>query len=71
MDRILTSYPRVDNRVGPFMKFVIMCAACKKIRGDDGRWGCVDRYTQRMEDAAISHGICPECAKALYPDYCR
>jgi len=49
-----------------------MCANCKKIRKegakatDPGAWMPVDSYITDHSEAKFSHGICPECAKALY-----
>ena len=49
-----------------------MCANCKKIRmegakaTDPGAWVPVDSYITGHSEAKFSHGICPECAKALY-----
>jgi len=49
-----------------------MCAKCKKIRmegappADPGSWMPVDSFIARHSDATFSHGICPECAMALY-----
>jgi two-component system NtrC family sensor kinase len=49
-----------------------MCANCKKIRkegmsqDDPGAWIPVDSYITGRSEARISHGICPECAMALY-----
>ncbi len=48
-----------------------MCAKCKKIRDDQGYWEQVEKYVQDRSDAQFSHGICPECAKELYPGYSR
>lgn len=45
-----------------------ICANCKKIREKDGRWTPVDAYISDHSDSDFSHGICPECARALYPD---
>ena len=45
-----------------------MCAACKRIRGDDDRWEPVDAYLKR-HDVTVSHGICPDCVGRLYPDF--
>lgn len=44
-----------------------ICAACKKIRDDDGYWEQVEVYVQRHSDAQFSHGICPECMREKYP----
>jgi CheY-like chemotaxis protein len=45
-----------------------MCASCKKIRDDKGYWTQVEAYIQDHSEAQFSHGICPECAKKLYPE---
>ena len=50
---------------------VPICANCKKIRDDKGYWTQVEAYVSRHTDAQFSHGICPECMKKLYPEYCR
>ncbi len=47
---------------------VPICPACKKIRDDRGFWDQVESYVARHTGAEFSHGICPECAKRLYPD---
>ena len=48
---------------------VPICASCKKIRDDNGYWNQVEKYISERTDAEFSHGICPECAKKLYPEY--
>ena len=46
-----------------------ICCSCKNIRDDKGYWKQIEGYIQDHSDAAFSHGICPECAKKLYPDF--
>jgi hypothetical protein len=46
---------------------VPICAACKKIRDDNGFWNQVESYVSAHSEAKFSHGICPECAHKLYP----
>ena len=46
-----------------------ICAACKKIRDDQGYWKRLESYISEHSDATFSHGICPKCAKKLYPEY--
>ena len=48
-----------------------ICANCKKIRDDQGYWNQIESYIQEHSDARFSHGICPDCAKVLYPGYHR
>jgi len=48
---------------------VPICAHCKKIRDDKGFWNKVEIYVSQHTEAQFSHGLCPACAKALYPEY--
>lgn len=54
-----------------------VCSNCKKIRkpGTDPirleSWQTLEAYISERTDTAFSHGICPECANKLYPDYYR
>ena len=45
-----------------------ICASCKKIRDDRGYWNQIEVYIQERSEADFSHGICPDCAKQLYPE---
>jgi DNA-binding response OmpR family regulator len=49
--------------------FLPICASCKKIRDDKGYWNQIEAYISEHSDAKFTHGICPECAKKLYPEY--
>lgn len=46
-----------------------ICAACKKIRNDQGYWEHIETYIRDHSEADFSHDICPECAERLYPEY--
>lgn len=45
-----------------------ICASCKKIRDDKGYWRQIESYIRDHSEADFSHGICPDCARRLYPD---
>ncbi|HZS46970.1 MAG TPA: response regulator transcription factor [Blastocatellia bacterium] len=45
-----------------------ICASCKSIRDDSGYWNTIEDYVSEHSDAVFSHGICPDCAKRLYPE---
>jgi len=45
-----------------------ICASCKNVRDDKGYWNQIESYIRDHSEADFSHGICPECAKKLYPD---
>jgi hypothetical protein len=46
-----------------------ICASCKKIRDDQGYWNQIESYIRDHSEAEFSHGICPDCAKKLYPEF--
>jgi len=48
-----------------------ICASCKKIRDDQGYWNQLEAYISEHSDAEFSHGICPECAIKIYPNFLK
>jgi hypothetical protein len=44
-----------------------ICSVCKKIRDDQGYWNQIENYLHEHSGAEFTHGICPNCAKELYP----
>jgi DNA-binding response OmpR family regulator len=46
-----------------------ICSHCKKIRDDKGGWEPIEVYIRNHSEAKFSHGICPSCARELYPDF--
>jgi hypothetical protein len=43
-----------------------ICAACKKIRDDEGNWHEMESYISQHSQAKFSHGMCPACGKQYY-----
>lgn len=46
-----------------------ICSSCKRVRDDQGYWTQIESYLSAHSHAEFSHGICPRCAKDLYPAY--
>jgi PAS domain S-box-containing protein len=46
-----------------------ICSHCKSIRDDTGYWHQIEEYIDSHSYAQFSHGLCPDCAKKLYPNY--
>ncbi len=44
-----------------------ICASCKRIRDENGNWSNMEQYIDEHSEAEFSHGICPDCARKLYP----
>jgi hypothetical protein len=45
-----------------------ICSFCKKIRNETGEWERLERFVSQRSEARFSHGFCPSCWKANYPD---
>jgi len=45
-----------------------ICSQCKQIRDDKGYWKRIEEYIHTHSEAKVSHGICPDCMKKLYPE---
>lgn len=56
------------GKVKTLSGFLPICASCKKIRDDRGYWNQIESYIRDHSEAEFSHGICPGCARDLYPE---
>jgi YesN/AraC family two-component response regulator len=57
------------SKVKQLSGFLPICASCKKIRDDRGYWQQIEEYIRDHSEAEFSHGLCPDCAKKIYPQY--
>ncbi len=46
-----------------------ICSSCKKIRDEAGQWTAIELYVRDRTEADFTHGICPDCARRLYPEH--
>jgi PAS domain S-box-containing protein len=54
------------DRVRLLSGLLPICAACKRIRDDDGNWRQIESYISQHSQAKFSHGMCPDCGKQYY-----
>jgi hypothetical protein len=66
-ERLITELTEALAQVKTLSGLLPICASCQQIRDPEGRWSRVDEYIQARTDAEFTHGICPKCAKRLYP----
>jgi CheY-like chemotaxis protein len=57
------------DEISTLRGIIPMCMGCKKIRNDKGYWQQVEVYIREHSDAVVSHGLCEECVRQLYPHY--
>lgn len=60
--------PYASTRALSLSGFLVICAACRKIRDGDDHWQEIEAYVRNHCNAQFSHTICPECSEKLYPD---
>jgi hypothetical protein len=46
-----------------------ICAACKSIRDEHGKWNALETYVRERTEAEFTHGLCPACRDRLYPEF--
>jgi PAS domain S-box-containing protein len=68
-ESLLVNLQEALAKIKTLSGFLPICASCKKIRDDEGYWHQIESYIRDHSDAEFSHGICPSCAKKLYPDF--
>lgn len=67
-EQLITDLRSALNKVKTLSGLLPICSSCQQIRDGKGKWSKVDEYIQTRTDAEFTHGICPNCAKKLYPD---
>lgn len=63
----ITELKAAQAKVKVLSGLLPICANCKKIRDDKGYWNQIEGYIRDHSEAEFSHGICPTCARKLYP----
>ena len=46
-----------------------MCSKCRRIRNDQQYWQSIEEYFRKYLGVVVSHGLCQESLKELYPEY--
>ncbi|MBN2706335.1 MAG: response regulator [Deltaproteobacteria bacterium] len=64
--RLLRELSAALDKVKALTGLLPICAACKKIRDDDGYWQELETYMGEHSELQFTHGICPECRRKLY-----
>jgi PAS domain S-box-containing protein len=68
-ERLLAELQEALANIKTLSGLLPICASCKKIRDDGGYWSQIESYISAHSEAQFSHGICPDCARQLYPEH--
>ncbi|MCL5021838.1 MAG: response regulator [Nitrospirae bacterium] len=67
--KLLTQLEKNLKEINALRGLIPICAWCKKIRDDSGYWKRVETYIRERTGASFTHGICPDCARKVDPDF--
>ncbi|MBN1398611.1 MAG: hypothetical protein JXA06_11315, partial [Bacteroidetes bacterium] len=67
-EKLISELQDALAKVKKLSGLIPICSSCKKIRDDKGYWNQLEKYLLEHSDATLSHGLCPDCAKKLYPE---
>ncbi len=66
--RLIDELRQALGQVKTLSGLLPICAGCKQIRDEGGRWHALEVYIRDRTDAEFSHGLCPGCVARLYPE---
>ena len=66
--KLINKLQQTLSEVKTLRGIIPICASCKNIRDDKGFWRKVESYFKKHSEVKFTHGICPDCAKKLYPN---
>jgi len=58
----------IDRHVHTLEGLLPLCSFCKSIRNESGEWTRLETFIAERSDAQFSHGFCPACWQAHYPE---
>jgi PAS domain S-box-containing protein len=58
----ITERKLAEDEVKVLQGILPICASCKRIKNDTGKWEAVESYVREHSAAEFSHGLCPDCA---------
>jgi len=65
---LITELQYALSQVKTLQGLLPICVHCKRVRDDEGYWNKIDEYITTHTTLDFSHGICPDCAAADYPN---
>ncbi|UPT73601.1 MAG: response regulator [Elusimicrobiota bacterium] len=66
--RVAERIVQLTERVRTLEGILPMCAYCRRIRDERGKYQGLEDYVSDKTPAQFSHGVCPECAEKHFKD---
>lgn len=70
-DEVIENLKNALEEIETLREILPLCCHCKKIRNEEGSWEELEEYIHQNLGSAVSHSICPDCAKKYYSEYLK
>ena len=68
--RLLIEELREANaRITTLSEVLPVCPHCKRVRSSETKWQTLESYLDEAPDLRMSHALCPQCARQVYPEF--
>ncbi len=68
LEKTLAELVTAQQHINQLEKVLPICSNCKKIRDKAGNYMDADSYIIAHTESQVTHGLCPDCIKKLYPE---
>jgi PAS domain S-box-containing protein len=68
-ERTIAELQEAISKLDTLTGLLTICASCKKIHAENGRWQQIESYIRGRSQVEFSHTMCPECSLIWYPDH--
>ena len=67
--RLIDELREANARITTLSEVLPMCPHCKRVRSTDTKWQTLESYLDEAPDLRLSHALCPQCARQVYPEF--
>jgi K+-sensing histidine kinase KdpD len=67
--QLIAELQEANTRIQTLSDLLPVCPHCKRVRTTDTRWQPLERYLEEAPDLRVSHALCPQCARRVYPEF--
>lgn len=68
LEKAYQELKKAHEKVQILENLLPICSNCKRIRDEQGNWHSIEEYIGNRTGTKFSHGLCPDCARKLYPE---
>jgi len=67
--RLIDELREANARIQTLSDMLPICPHCKRVRTNETNWQSLEAYLDEAPDLRVSHALCPQCARRLYPEF--